>query len=151
MNAFLCVDPGTPAGYAVFVGGKCVETAQTSDRVLAELVDRWGCETVYMEYPAFAADKISKTSMLALVDTWRGLSVEAGAAVGLGGLVDVSVSAWRTWADAGIVGEKEDRAMARALRMGVPAKMLEGPRGGKWKDAATAVCIGGWVLSRGEP
>ena len=150
MNAFLAVDPGSPAGYAVFVGGRCVETAQTSDRVLAELVDRWGCEKVYIEYPAFGAGKISQRSLLALFDAHRAVSMEAASAVGIGNVVDVTVRAWRGWADAGIVGEKEDRAMTRALRMGVPAGWLTGPRGGKWFDAATAVCIGGWVLAGGE-
>lgn len=142
---FLTIDPGTPAGYAVFDGVRCVRVVQTKEPVIAALFEEYRFDRVYMEYPAFGAGKISKRSMLSLVDSWRRQSVEAAGCVGAGKIVDVPVSAWRAWADRGLVGEKESRAYHRALRMGVPEEWLTGPRGAKLYDAATAVCLGGWV------
>lgn len=161
MTAYLGVDAGESAGFAVVSDGQILTCAQLapSPKKRAEvwsahlrgLFARFPIERVGIESPCYSANEGRPHGVSAAlgerVGELRGLCWGFGVDV-----VPLPWRAWQGWAFRGLFGSSEAKCLERARAMGVPMEWLMGPRGGILQDAASACCMAGamWAGEAGK-
>ena len=160
MNTLIAIDPGSSAGFAAFLDGRCVWCAQSAPKrerlaawremlIAGETVIGRAPDRVVIEGPCYAANQGRSQGVTS--DLAEHVGELRALAWSLFGVEPESLrwDRWQAVAHKGrVLGESRDRSLWYAREVAkVPDAWLVGPRGGVLWDAATAVAIGGAACS----